>query len=96
MGVRKGTADFFLADGRPGLWLELKSEVGTLKPEQRAFLDMAARRGYAAVAAWGHVAAFRAVKDYLHAPIQPPRGYLATGDWHPLGDVTNAGTRRTR
>ncbi len=106
MGVRKGTADYFLAEtvwlgvgedpACHGLWLELKAPSGVLKTEQIAFLtEMTIARYYAATA-WGWVAAMRACYAYLAGEMGygEPWGYPESGgDW-PLSDLTLGGKPR--
>lgn len=49
MGMRAGVADLFIAmakHGFHGAWIELKSEVGVIKPVQRAFLRDMNEQGY--------------------------------------------------
>lgn len=53
LGMRKGVSDIFIAvprHGYGGAWIELKSTLGKLKPEQDKFLkDMAEQNFYTAV-----------------------------------------------
>ena len=105
MGLVAGCSDYFLA--RPngvtgGLWLELKSPIGTLSAMQLGFLQMMRDAGYHAAAAWGHVAAMRVIDEFLAhdgAPWGKIQGAIANvarggaifGD---LGGFTLKGTLR--
>ena len=49
LGLRKGVPDLFLAlpiNGRPGLYIEMKNEKGTLQPEQEKYRDKLKKVGY--------------------------------------------------
>ena len=68
MGVKKGVPDFFLAfpaNGKAGLWLELKVGAGKLSQEQQDFMARKFLRGYAVHAAWGWEAAKLIFMDYI-------------------------------
>ena len=68
MGVTAGHADLFLAvpaNGKCGLYIELKVGDGKLSKEQKAFLARKIMRGYEAVAVWGADAAKEVIKTYL-------------------------------
>lgn len=106
MGTRKGTADYFLAMPirnvagilRPGLWIELKREGGSLKPEQVAFLEEMEGQGYAAGAAWGWAAAAHLVVDYMRHRLAGDGvlGVPALGDPVQLSELTLTGKIRRR
>ena len=69
-GVRRGIPDLFLAvpkTGKHGLFLEMKSAVGKLSPEQTDFLDAARSRGYFAGVAFGSDDAIAMIKLYMDA-----------------------------
>lgn len=49
MGVRQGTPDYLLAvarKGKHGLWIEMKSADGRIRPEQTIALEELAKQGY--------------------------------------------------
>ncbi|MDR1165717.1 MAG: VRR-NUC domain-containing protein [Deltaproteobacteria bacterium] len=69
-GVRKGTADVFIAeprDGFHGLFIEFKTLGGKLKPEQKAFLAKVAANGYGAQVCVGQLEGIRAFEKYIGA-----------------------------
>jgi hypothetical protein len=67
MGVTPGVSDYLLRgsrDRRP-LWLELKADGGTLKPDQLAFLRDVVADGDAGMVAWTAIGAIWAVGVHL-------------------------------
>lgn len=67
-GVRAGVPDLMLAipvGGRHGLFLELKSERGSLRPRQKEFQEILWVRGYAVAWCKGAPAARKVIEDYL-------------------------------
>ena len=101
MGVRPGVSDYFLALPKlsyHGLWLELKAPEGTIKPEQRAFLERRAALGYAACCCWGWLEARKAALDYLQSHWTADVAVAYQGNRvRPLWAATNSGTaKRTR
>lgn len=67
-GVRKGIADIMIphaSGGYMGMFLELKSERGTLSPEQKQFLHDMALEGYYTEAAHGLDEAIELITKYL-------------------------------
>jgi len=68
MGVTAGVPDVFIAipsHDFHGLFLELKSDNGTLSEPQKNFLYAASQQGYACRVTYGLDSAMNAVKDYL-------------------------------
>lgn len=102
MGVVPGVADYLLAapriDGserRAGLWVEMKAEGGSVKPEQVAFLRRMDERGYACVVTWGWGAAAHAVSRYIKGSVwDGVAGVPYAGDLVPLAQLTLAGRPR--
>jgi len=71
MGVIRGVSDIFIAipaNGKAGLWVELKVGDGKLSSDQKIFLERKTERGYDAVVAWGANAAKEIIKAYLGTP----------------------------
>jgi len=71
MGMVVGQADLFLALPRVnshGLYIEMKSEVGKISPEQREFLDDMSSQGYITMVANGADQAINAIKFYMKSP----------------------------
>ena len=98
MGTLKGTPDYFLSIGTDemhGLFIEMKKEGGSVKPEQVAFLQGAAERGYGAVVAWGWSAAAHATARYLKGTLPPyVLGVPYDGEPVALGVLTLTGKVR--
>ena len=77
-GVISGQPDLFLAspvqiwNDRPeffhGLFLELKTEIGGAKPEQKARLELLSKRGYVCAVARGLLESQFWIKTYLTSP----------------------------
>lgn len=68
MGSIAGVPDLLIfkaRNGFNGLLLELKIEKGTLSPNQKFFLDMAASEGYRACCAYGYNQAIKIIDEYL-------------------------------
>lgn len=68
-GVQAGVFDLFLiksSKGYPGLWLELKTEVGKVSPAQGEFAERAAAEGYCVKVAYGLDEAMAAIGEYLN------------------------------
>jgi len=69
-GVKAGVPDLCLpvpADGKHGLYLELKADGGRPTPDQRTWLRYLESAGYEVVLAVGWIAAARAILTYLGA-----------------------------
>ena len=67
-GARKGSPDMFLAVGRSnahGLFIEMKTAVGRVSPEQLEMLTGLAARGYITVVARSSAEAISAIEIYL-------------------------------
>jgi len=72
-GVRRGVPDYMLAipkNGKPGMFIELKSETGSLSTEQKEMRDLLVAQGYHWVCAKGSTAAINAIEEYLGPPPQ--------------------------
>jgi hypothetical protein len=69
MGVKAGVSDLFLpkpCGGFHGLYIEMKSEKGgTIREEQKAFIDAVREDGYAAFVCKGFDAAHECVEAYI-------------------------------
>ena len=69
-GVLAGVPDLMLAtprNGRAGLFLELKTRTGTVKPEQKAVHEALREQGYAVDVARGYEAAKAVIVGYLES-----------------------------
>jgi len=67
-GARKGSPDMFLSVGRGeshGLFIEMKTAVGRVSPEQLEMLTGLAARGYITVVARSSAEAISAIEIYL-------------------------------
>ena len=75
MGVQSGVSDFHCTIPRGGyhsLWLEIKTNKGTLKPEQRDFLDEQIVWGHFAVVTYGAEQALTVINRWLgFEPVDP-------------------------
>lgn len=70
-GALKGIPDLMLAvprNGKAGLFLEMKTRTGSVKPEQKAAHEALREQGYIVEVARGYEAAKTAVLDYLESP----------------------------
>lgn len=68
MGVLKGASDIFMAwpnGGYHGLFIEVKSKVGRLSPEQKEFLERMKSVGYKAEVCYGADAVINTMKEYI-------------------------------
>ena len=69
MGVKAGVSDLFLPKpygGFHGLYIEMKSETGgSIRDEQKAFIDAVRADGYAAFVCKGFDAAYDCVTAYI-------------------------------
>lgn len=83
-GVKKGVADLFLPYPNfvldndyyalySGLWIEMKSKTGQVKPEQKAFVKDMRVAGYAAEVCRGFDAARRLILAYLEGSYRPSK-----------------------
>jgi hypothetical protein len=67
-GVMRGVPDIFLAhpaQGRHGLFIEMKSEKGKVSPEQAEWLSYLNGDGYAAFTCYSWIEAAQCMADYL-------------------------------
>jgi hypothetical protein len=72
-GVRPGVPDYCLPvarGGYHGLYIELKTASGAVRPEQRAWLAALAAQGYMAVVCRQWEQAWGVLRDYLAADAQ--------------------------
>ncbi len=68
MGVKAGVSDLFLAYPNShyhGLWIELKSEKGHLTPEQKHWLNLMGRVGYATTVSYSIEETFAILQNYF-------------------------------
>lgn len=77
-GVRKGVSDIFVSiplheryAGSAGLYIEMKSMVGRVSPEQQAWIDDSRALGYSAVVCYSADEAFSAWKGYVDLEVVP-------------------------
>lgn len=64
-GVLAGVPDIFIADGRPGLFIEMKSEKGALSKVQKAIIPRLKSTGYPVAVCHGFDDAKNVVQRYL-------------------------------
>lgn len=64
-GVRKGIPDIFIADGRPGMFIEMKAIKGALSEHQKAMIPRLSDAGYVVAVCYGWEQAKDAVIHYL-------------------------------
>lgn len=70
-GVKAGVPDLFLAiptKHYSGLWIELKSQNGRIRPEQQEWISRLRIKGYAAYVCYGWQAAAKTICEYLSIP----------------------------
>jgi hypothetical protein len=70
-GVRAGIPDLFLAVTTTkfsGLWIELKSQKGKVRPEQQEWITKLRLHGYAAYVCYGWKSAAETICEYLSIP----------------------------
>lgn len=68
MGVRSGTPDYFLAvprKGKAGLWIEVKTAEGRVRPEQKVAIEELVKQGYEAVISRSTDEARAVIESYL-------------------------------
>lgn len=68
MGVKAGVSDLFLAYPNPhyhGLWIELKSEKGTLSPEQKHWLNLMEVVGYGVAVSYSIEDTYDILQNYF-------------------------------
>lgn len=68
MGVKAGVSDLFLAYPNPyyhGLWIELKSEKGKLSPEQKSWLILMQRVGFAIAVSYSIEETYDILQNYF-------------------------------
>lgn len=65
-GLVSGVPDIFIADGRPGMFIEMKKpKTGRLSPNQKAAIQKLMLSGYAVSVCYGWEEAKNAVQDYF-------------------------------
>lgn len=64
-GVTAGVPDIFIADGRPGMFIEMKSKEGRVSPEQRDIQTRLLDSGYCVAVCYGWDEARLAAIEYL-------------------------------
>jgi hypothetical protein len=69
-GVIAGVPDLFVADGRPGLYIEMKAAKGRLSITQKVMIARLKKAGYPVAVAFGWDEARAALQDYLNADHQ--------------------------
>lgn len=70
LGVKAGVPDLFYPvpmNGYHGLFIEMKTETGRLRPEQKKWLDALETFGYKCVVAHGWMEAKEALEGYMDA-----------------------------
>ena len=68
MGVRSGVPDLVLPVPNKyfhGLYIEMKSETGTMSENQKWWRDKLTKQGYAYILAKGSQAAIKGIEDYI-------------------------------
>lgn len=66
-GVVAGIPDLFVADGRPGLFIEMKEPgKGALSKAQKAVIPQLQRHGYPVVVCYGYDEAKQAFMGYIN------------------------------
>ncbi len=66
-GVMAGVPDLFVADGKPGLFIELKTASGRLSEPQRNVIDQLRNAGYPVAICYGLDQAKSAFISYLES-----------------------------
>jgi hypothetical protein len=64
-GVVAGIPDLFVADGKPGLFIEMKEPNGKLSKSQKEIIPRLELAGYPVSVCYGYEAAKKAVNKYL-------------------------------
>lgn len=68
MGMRKGVSDLFIAlprNGYHGAWIEIKSDIGKVSPEQFKFIEEMKEVGYYCAVTVGVDQTIETIKWYL-------------------------------
>lgn len=66
-GVLAGVPDLFVADGRPGLFIELKTATGRLSEAQKNMIEKLNTAGYPVAVCYGLDEAKKAFINYLES-----------------------------
>jgi len=66
-GVLPGVPDLFIADGKPGLFIEMKSSEGRLSEPQKEIMPRLSSAGYAVVVCHSAEEAKQAFINYLES-----------------------------
>lgn len=64
-GVLKGIPDVFIADGRPGMFIEMKADKGSLSDHQKERIGELAMAGYVVAVCHGWEQARESVIKYM-------------------------------